>query len=418
MATYSTVWAWIIPTTPRAKKAFTENAAKKIAIQAGVPWDRVKKQKSGVRAQVRRKGFPPQSETFPNKGKAETWATQMEASMVSGEFKDLAVARSLTVADLLDRYKEDQALGKQDCTRVNLLTQHLGDITLDILHSGHCLDFAKKRRGTPADKLAAYEKWVARQVAQGEVDAADAEELLRDARSGDMKLPPIVKDATIRRDLDLLGCAIAWAKDHLKLRLIENPLPATRRHLVINNERSRRPTDEELMKLYAETDSPQLKPAIELAIETAMRRTELCGVRIEDIDWQKRIIALPKEKADRFKTDRSSGRDVPLSGEAVRLLKDIIGERRSGRVFDFEPDSLTQAFSRACKRAKISDLVFHDLRHHSLSSWAERGMSIHDLQLIGGHRDLRSLTRYIHGRADTVAQKMRSMGESNSPVET
>ena len=267
---------------------------------------------------VRREDFPPQSETFPTKGKAETWATEVEASMVSGELKDWSVARSLTVADLLDRYKDDQALGKQDCTRVNLLTQHLGDITLDILHSGHCLDFAKKRRGTPAEKLAAYEKWVARQDAQGEMDPADAEDLLRDARSRDMKLPPIVKDATIRRDLDLLGCAIAWAKNHGKLRLIENPLPATRKHLVINNERSRRPTDEELMKLYAEPDSPQLKPAIELAIETAMRRADVCGIRIENIDRSKRIIALPKEKADRFKTDRSSGRDVPLSEEAVR----------------------------------------------------------------------------------------------------
>lgn len=52
------------------------------------------------------------------------------------------------------------------------------------------------------------------------------------------------------------------------------------------------------------------------------------------------------------------------------------------------------------------DLVFHDLRHDALSRWAERGMSLPDLQAIGGHRDLRSLRRYLHSQAAAVAKRM------------
>lgn len=417
MATFNIEWAWIIPTTPRPVKAFSEGAAKKIATEAGVPWSQVKKEKRGVRAQIRRRGFPDQSKTFRTKGQAETWATQMEASMISGEFRDLSVARGLTVAALLDDYRDNQEVNKQDLTRIKLLKKHLGYITLDVLHTGDCLNYAKVRRGTLSERRVHYERWVARQVENGELDPTDADELRRDARTGDMKLPPIVQDSTIRRDLDLLGCAIAWAQDARKLQLKEHPLPKARKHLHVKNERDRRPTDDELEKLFQDTESPQLQPIVQLAVETAMRRSELCALRAEHIDWRANIVKLPREKADRLKKDRAAGRDVPLSVAAVRILQDILGDRRSGRVFEFEPDSVTQAFSRACRRAGIKDLVFHDLRHHALSNWAERGMSVHELQLIGGHKDLRSLSRYLHGRADTVARKMRRLAESELTIE-
>jgi len=283
-------------------------------------------------------------------------------------------------------------LGSSERSRINLLKKQLGDITLDQLHSAHCLDFVKSRRGTKAQRLEHYEQRLAREVKKGAEDPADAKELLLDARSGGMKLPPVVCDATIWRDLDVLGSAIAWAKDHMNLHLIEHPLPATKKHLVVNNERTRRPTDVELEKIYQETDSPLLQPIMELAIETAMRRSELCRICIEDIHWTRKIVVLHAEKADRLKKDRSAGREVPLSNQAIKILQTQVGERRSGRVFDLEPNSITQAFRRVCARAKIRNLVFHDLRHHSLSLWAEQGKS--------GHRDARSLARYLHGKAE------------------
>lgn len=406
MATYTTVTAWIIPTKPQVKKAFTEAAARKSAAAAGIPWSAVKKQKQGVRVQIRRRGHRPQSQTFDTKGQAETWAKKVESDMDAGTFQDLHVARSLTVRGLLERYSEERVMNSSERSRISLLKQTLGDITLDQLNSAQCLDFVKARRGTRAERLKSYERWLARQGANRELDPADAEELLLDARSGGMTLPPVVQDSTIWRDLDVLGSAIAWGKDHLMLHIVTHPLPATKKHLVVNNERSRRPTEDELEKLYQVTDSPFLKSVIALAIETAMRRSELCRIRIEDIHWQRKIVVLRSEKADRLKKDRSAGRDVPLSNQAIQILRTQVGERHSGKVFALKPNSITQAFRRACVRAKIQDLVFHDLRHHSLSLWAEQGKSEFELKKIGGHRDARSLARYLHGKAETVAKNM------------
>lgn len=406
MATYNTVWAWIIPTRSGAKKVFTEAKAKKTAAAAGIAWGQVKKQKQGVRAQIRRRGHRPQSQTFETKGQAETWAKKVESDMDAGTFQDLHVARGLTVRNLLDRYSEDRVMESSERSRLALLKRKLGHITLDQLNSEQCLAFVKARRGTKAERLKAYGRWVARQVASGELEPADAPELMEDAHSGGMPLPPVVQDSTIWRDLDVLGSAIAWGKDHLMLHIVTHPLPDTKKYLVFNNERSRRPTEDELEKIFHVTDSPFLKSAIAVAIETAMRRGELCRIRIEDIQWDRRIAVLRSEKADRLKKGRSAGREVPLSKKAIKLLKAQVGERHSGRVFELEPNSITQAFGRACVRAKIRDLVFHDLRHHSLSLWAEQGKSEFELMKIGGHRDARSLARYLHGKAEAVAKNM------------
>ena len=418
MATYSTVWAWIIPTAPRAKKVFTEREAKKIAAQTGLAWSRVVKRKAGVRAQVRRRGHPPQSKTFATKGQAETWATRVEAAMSSGTFRDLSVARGMTVAALLDSYATGRTLDSSETARIkHLQAKPLGDITLDQLHAAHCLDYVDRRRGTREQRLAHYARRLSRQVAAGYEDPDDAEDLLADARDGDMVLPGRVSDATLTRDLDVLGSAIAWAKAHKKLHLVEHAVRDAKAKLVVHNERNRRPTDAELQGIFAASDSPELRPIIEVAVETAMRRGELSTVRIEDIQWEKQTARLRREKADRLKKSRQVGREVPLTAVAVNVLRAQIGDRTHGYVFTLAPNSITQAFRRACERAGIRDLVFHDLRHHALSNWAERGLTIYELQQIGGHRDVRSLQRYIHEKADRVARRMDAARVSGDPTE-
>lgn len=224
-----------------------------------------------------------------------------------------------------------------------------------------------------------------------------------------MTLPPLVSDATLQRDLDVLGSAIHWGKDYLKLRIVEHPMPGTKKYLVVQNESSRRPAAHELDKLFVATESAVLKPIVEFAIVSSLRRSEICALHIEDIDWVASVVRIRQEKADRLKKSRQKGREVPLSSTARSILEQQVDDRCVGVVFDIQSDALTQAFRRACQRAGIKNWVFHDLRHHALSNWAERGMTPHELQMIG-HRDMRSLACYIHGKAEAVAKRMQSLG--------
>ncbi len=59
-------------------------------------------------------------------------------------------------------------------------------------------------------------------------------------------------------------------------------------------------------------------------------------------------------------------------------------------------DSLKQAYTGACRRAKIKGLRFHDLRHTAATRMIESGASIVAVSRILGHADLKTTMRYAH----------------------
>lgn len=56
------------------------------------------------RAQILRKGFPPQFHTFDTKAEAEAWAPATESEMDQGRFVSRAEAERTTLAQALERY--------------------------------------------------------------------------------------------------------------------------------------------------------------------------------------------------------------------------------------------------------------------------------------------------------------------------
>ena len=57
---------------------------------------------------------------------------------------------------------------------------------------------------------------------------------------------------------------------------------------------------------------------------------------------------------------------------------------------------LRLAWGRARAKAEIRDLRYHDLRHEAISRFFEMGMSVLEVALISGHKDVRQLLRYTH----------------------
>jgi integrase len=144
--------------------------------------------------------------------------------------------------------------------------------------------------------------------------------------------------------------------------------------------------------------NPWVKPAVQLALETAMRRGELLSLQWQDIDVAKRVAHL-------HVTKNGCTRDVPLSLKACEVLA---GLPRSidGSVFPVTTEAFKQAFSRACLNAKIADLHFHDLRHEATSRLAQRLPNVIELAAVTGHYDLKMLQRYYHVSASDLARKI------------
>jgi len=51
---------------------------------------------------------------------------------------------------------------------------------------------------------------------------------------------------------------------------------------------------------------------------------------------------------------------------------------------------------RACEKAGIDNLRFHDLRHDFCSKLVQRGVDLYSVAALAGHRDIKTTQRYAH----------------------
>ncbi len=140
------------------------------------------------------------------------------------------------------------------------------------------------------------------------------------------------------------------------------------------------------------------KPAIEFALETAMRQDEIVGLEWAQVDLGRRTARL-------LMTKNGTSRIVPLSTRAVEIL---IGLPRDTKyVFQgLQSFSIKHAFVRFTKRTGLVDLHFHDLRHEAISRLVEKGLNLLEVAAISGHKTMDMLKRYTHLRAEDLALKL------------
>ncbi|MBN49554.1 MAG: integrase [Spongiibacteraceae bacterium] len=139
-----------------------------------------------------------------------------------------------------------------------------------------------------------------------------------------------------------------------------------------------------------ESVSQRVAVAFLFAIETGMRCGEICGIRPEDING--RVAHLPMTK-------NGTARNVPLSKEAVRLLKLVGGN------FDLKPSQIDALFRKARKAAGLSGFTFHDSRHLASTRLA-RKLSPLELARMMGHKDLKMVMRYFNETAEEIAKRL------------
>lgn len=240
-----------------------------------------------------------------------------------------------------------------------------------------------------------------------------------------------IKPATIVRRFALLSHLYTVAiKDWLWSYLEVNPVQMIRKPSV-RNERNRRlynqirilgsnPIECPLTEadwIIRETKSETLPTIIVIALETAMRRSEITSIKRDHIDFNQGTIFIPESK-------NGESRMVPLSPIARHaLIRYLSLNNHTNRIFQISPTAVTRAFIRARRKAIktyailcdrkgqapneniLDDLRFHDLRHEATSRLATV-YEMHELAKITGHRDTRMLLRYYHPDIQKLNQKL------------
>jgi integrase len=209
----------------------------------------------------------------------------------------------------------------------------------------------------------------------------------------------LVKADTVRRELAIVRHCLVVARNEWGFALPTNPVQQVKLPRA-GNPRERRVNPGELEKLLAACETSRcrwLSSVIQLAVETGMRRSELLAMRWEDVNLEARTVRLRDTK-------NGLPRTVPLSTVALNVIKDT--PRCGTTVFGISANALRLAWERLKRRAGVSGLRFHDLRHEAVSRFFEKGLNVPEVAMISGHRDLRMLFRYTHPKPEEVAAKL------------
>lgn len=335
---------------------------------------RRRKDSKRFEVQIRRNGWPTVVKTYPTAAEARDFASVIESEMARGIYIDRSEAEKNTLGDLLRRYLKEVSSQKKgrESERYRLESLQRDPIS-------------KYKVAGLSGKLMA--EW-------------------RDKRLKE------VSGSTCNRDLNLISHVINVARREWAIH-IENPISMVRRPPE-NRARSRRLAIGEEERLLAElelttrsecgtyeaggTHNPWMRPLVILALETAMRRSELLALKWGDVFLTDHYVRL-------HDTKNGDSRDVPLSTRARSLL-DSLPRHISGRVFPITPDAVKKAFTRAVARAGLDDFHFHDLRHEATSRIADKLDNVLELSAVTGHRSLSMLRRYYHPRAKDLARKL------------
>jgi integrase len=216
-----------------------------------------------------------------------------------------------------------------------------------------------------------------------------------------------VAPATVVKEVALFHTVIEHAREEWGLMLAENP--ASIKHpRNADHARDRRLEAGEEEKLFAHA-SPIMKDVIVIAIDTALRRGEILALRssmLKNMGTDRSYIDLP---ASVTKTQKA--RHIPLTQRAhdilTRLMR-LASERTDDVIFNLTKAAVTLAFIKICRKAGITGLTLHDLRHEATSRFSETGkFNQSELMSITGHKSVGMFSRYLKTQGGELAHRLR-----------
>lgn len=337
----------------------------------------IQKRGNVFRVRIIRKGYQTQSKTFSTRIEAVKWARKIETEIDQGIIKpsktlaNRMLDKQLSFGEAAEHYIKNHSIHKRNCKTES------GTIRTLIRHWGQ----------EPAQSIDKAKIFALR------------DDLLSRGRSGD----------TVNHYYNAISKIYQMLQIEWSLA-VDNPIRGMKR-LPANPSRTKRingETETALLSACEQSKSKLLKPIVEFALETGMRRGELMGLRWFDID-------IPNRRAFLHITKNGEPRQVPLTLKAVEILKGVMHEHPE-HVFPLGLDALRRYFEKAVATARrgwalegvnpFDSLRLHDARHEALSRLSDAGLNVIELSHISGHKTLSQLARYTHPSHQAIFAKL------------
>lgn len=153
-----------------------------------------------------------------------------------------------------------------------------------------------------------------------------------------------------------------------------------------------------------------LRPIIIFAIGTGARRGSIVNLRWQDVT----------ETRVTFERTKGNRRHTLPQNEMTRFAL-AMAWHPSAQPPDYvfckptDDNRVSVEFRRACRRAKISDLRLHDLRHTCASWLAMKGEDLRTIAQILDHADIRMTMKYAHLSPSYLSESVKSLDAAFQP---
>jgi len=172
-------------------------------------------------------------------------------------------------------------------------------------------------------------------------------------------------------------------------------------------------SSEELKRLFKAPQRLKHRVILSLVYSAGLRVSEVCALKISDIDSDRMLIRVVKSKGDR-------DRYVPLSTVVLKGLRKYVRSSKP-KIYLFNGRTkakslghaaVQQSFRLAVKKAKIlKEVSVHSLRHSYATHLLEQGVDIVTIKELLGHVAIETTLMYLH-----VAKISKT--SSHSPLDT
>jgi site-specific recombinase XerD len=143
-----------------------------------------------------------------------------------------------------------------------------------------------------------------------------------------------------------------------------------------------------------------------------LRRCEVLGLRLEDLDGPHRQVFIVEGKGGHQRKIPISARWFTTVGDYLRVERPDTGTDRVFVVLKgprrgqpLSEEGLKQVFVSARERAGLRRITCHELRHTCFTRLREAGMELEALQAQAGHQSIETTRLYVHLANDWLADE-------------
>jgi len=161
--------------------------------------------------------------------------------------------------------------------------------------------------------------------------------------------------------------------------------------------------------------TPAIQDIVLYALNTGSRIGEIFSLCWQNVDLERNLINVFSPKTQKTKI-------IPINSEVRRILEFWALGRKNEFVFYNQKTGkpfidLSAGLELACKKAGITGVTWHTLRHTFASRLLERGVDIMTVKELLGHSTVTVTMRYTHSNLDSkVAAVGKLAGNCYNPA--